>query len=219
MAGIEALATTRTEYTGEVFDQVADTPYAQFVAWYEAAAGSVEEPNAMVVSTVDDLGPDSRIVLLKEFSPAGFVFYTNYDSAKGRQLAAGPGVALLFPWHTTRRQVRVRGVARRASPEESDAYFALRPRGSQIGALASKQSQPVGSRAELQEAFSIAEAAAPNRIPRPDNWGGFVVTAFAVEFWQGGHDRLHDRFVYKTRSGACEPLDSATAWVAERLYP
>ncbi len=217
MSHIESLATTRTEYQDNAYELVGDNPFGQFSRWYEEVAELVHEPNAMVVSTVDEDGPDSRIVLLKEFSPEGFVFYTNYDSTKGRQIAANPHVALVFPWYAAQRQVRVRGVAERVPAQQSDAYFAVRPRGSQIGAIASRQSQPVSSREELDEAYARAEAATGDPARRPDNWGGYVVKAHTVEFWRGRESRLHDRF--QVRASQVARLDDPKAWTAQRLFP
>ncbi|MDK8346135.1 pyridoxamine 5'-phosphate oxidase [Brevibacterium sp. UMB1308A] len=217
MSHLESLATTRTEYQGNSSDLVGENPFEQFSRWYEEVAEHVHEPNAMVVSTVDEDGPDSRIVLLKEFSPEGFVFFTNYDSTKGRQIAENPHVALVFPWHAAHRQVRVRGVAERVPAQQSDAYFAVRPRGSQIGAIASRQSQPVGSREELDEAYARAEAAAGDPVVRPDNWGGYVVRAHTLEFWHGSESRMHDRF--QVKASQVSRLDDAAAWTVQRLFP
>jgi pyridoxamine 5'-phosphate oxidase len=190
-------------------------PVAQWQHWYEQAeeAGCVE-PNAMVISTVDADGlPDSRYVLTRGVSEAGFVFYTNYDSVKSAQLARNPRVAALFTWLQLHRQMKVRGTVTRVSAEESDAYFASRPRASQIGAWASPQSQPLRDRAELDA--RVAEAAARfegvDVIPRPEHWGGWLITPIEAEVWQGRPSRLHDRFRYRRGADG--------GWVTERLAP
>lgn len=190
-------------------------PVAQWQHWYDQAeeAGCVE-PNAMVISTVDAEGlPDSRYVLARGVSEAGFVFYTNYDSVKSAQLARNPGVAALFTWLQLHRQMKVRGTVTRVAAEESDAYFASRPRASQIGAWASPQSQPLRDRAELDA--RVAEAAARfegvDVIPRPEHWGGWLITPVEAEVWQGRPSRLHDRFRYRRRENG--------GWVTERLAP
>lgn len=218
MSHIESLATTRTEYGVPGFEAAGANPFDQFNVWYEEVAERVHEPNAMMVATVDSVGPDARIVLLKKFTAEGFFFFTNYESAKGRQLADDPRIALVFPWHEVRRQVRVRGVAERLPAAESDAYFAVRPRGSQIGAIASKQSQPLSSREELERAYREAEAAAGDPVARPDNWGGYLVRAHTVEFWQGGDSRLHDRFRFSAGQATAN-LDDPEAWSVQRLFP
>ena len=194
---------------------VVDDPIAQFATWFEEArASSVIEANAMIVSTVDGAGqPSARTVLLKEFTGAGFVFYTNYESRKGREIAANPHVALTFYWAPLERQVRVLGVVEKVSPERSDAYFASRPEGSQIGAIASPQSAVIPGRAWLEERVDTLihdhEAGAP--LGRPDHWGGYLVRPTEFEFWQGRPDRLHDRIRYLR--------DERGAWYHERLAP
>ena len=232
MSALEDLANTRVDYTRGRLDAVDTSPLGQFSAWYEEAQGQVHEPNAMVVSTVDEQGPDGRIVLLKSVHPDGFVFFTNYESAKGRQLAADPHAALVFPWHEMQRSVRVRGIVEKVSAQESDEYFALRPRGSQLGAIASAQSAVIGSRAELEAAYAAAEAAAgQGAVTRPDYWGGYLVRPYTLEFWQGRSSRLHDRFRYTVAGGTgthrpaggqaavLPALDDAAAWDVHRLNP
>jgi pyridoxamine 5'-phosphate oxidase len=166
----------------------------------------------MVVSTVSAAGrPSSRLVLLKGVSPAGFDFFTNLGSRKGVELAANAHCALLFPWHPLERQVRVDGTATPLPREDVDAYFASRPRGSQLGAHASHQSRPVADRAELQAAYDEQQARFADReVPAPDEWGGFRVAAETVEFWQGRPGRMHDRLVYARVDGG---------WSVGRLAP
>ncbi|TVP77584.1 MAG: pyridoxamine 5'-phosphate oxidase [Gemmatimonadales bacterium] len=177
-------------------------PLVAFHRWLEEARehGKMEYPNAMTLATVDGDGrPDARIVLLKELDQRGFVFYTNYRSAKGRQLA-GRGVAsLVFYWDAMGRQVRTRGPVERVSAEESDAYFASRPRGSRLGAWASEQSRVLTGREELEARLESVSEQYDGReaIPRPPHWGGFLLRPREVEFWQAGAFRLHDRFLYR----------------------
>ncbi len=196
-------------------DDLAPDPVAQFRRWFDdALAAAVPEPEAMNVATIgDDGGPNSRMVLLKQFDERGFVFFTNYDSQKGREAAARPAAALTWRWFPLERQVRARGRAERVSAEESDAYFATRPRGAQIGAWASPQSQVLADRQELEA--RVAEVTARFRdgpIPRPQWWGGIRVVPASVEFWQGRESRLHDRLRYRRDQPAEE-------WQVERLAP
>jgi pyridoxamine 5'-phosphate oxidase len=187
-------------------------PFRQFAAWLDAAiTAGVQEPNAMSLATVDGEGrPSVRTVLLKGVHAGAFVFFTNYDSDKARDLAARPECALLFGWITVGRQVTVSGTAQRVPEEDSDAYFATRPRGSQIGAWASPQSSVIAGRAELDERRRVIEERFPGDIPRPPHWGGFRVVPRQIEFWQGRADRLHDRFRYR-RAG--------DDWTVDRLGP
>jgi pyridoxamine 5'-phosphate oxidase len=187
-------------------------PFAMFQRWYdEAVAAGIYEANAMVVSSVSaDQRPSSRLVLLKRFTDRGWVFFTNLGSRKGSELRENPHCALLFPWHQLERQVRVDGVAHELPRAEVESYFATRPRGAQLGAHASHQSREVGSRQELDEAWTAADAAYPDDVPVPHEWGGFRVEPDAVEFWQGRPGRMHDRLVYR-RAGA--------AWTTARLAP
>jgi pyridoxamine 5'-phosphate oxidase len=189
-------------------------PFDQFQVWFdEATASTVPEPNAMVVATVGADGqPSQRTVLLKSFDERGFVFHTNYDSRKGVELAANPRVSLLFYWAELERQVRIGGEARHTSAEESDAYFAIRPRGSQIGSMSSPQSQVIPDRAWLARQVELLEARYPDSTPiaRPDHWGGMRVEPREIEFWQGRPNRLHDRLRYRREGGA---------WVIDRLAP
>ena len=208
-------AALREEYARgglDVPDLAAD-PFAMFRRWLaESVAARVHEPNAMVVSTVSPQGqPSSRTVLLKALTDEGFVFYTNLASRKGGELADNPRCSLLFPWHPLERQVRVEGPATLVPRDDVDAYFASRPRGAQIGAWASHQSEPVASRAELAEAYADAqERFGDDEVPVPPHWGGYLVVPEVVEFWQGRPGRMHDRLVYR-RDGE--------HWSTQRLAP
>jgi pyridoxamine 5'-phosphate oxidase len=189
-------------------------PFAQFSRWFEEAKR--QQPlhhEAMTVSTCGSDGiVSSRVSLLKSFDGRGFVFYTNYNSRKGQQISDNPRVSLCFHWPALERQVRVEGVAVKTTAEEADAYFATRPRGSQLGAWASSQSTVIPGRGDLDQRFRELEANYRDRpVPRPPHWGGYRVIPVEIEFWQGRADRLHDRFVYRLR----EPKD----WVIERLSP
>lgn len=199
-------ATLRKSYagTGLAEGDLAADPVAQFSTWFaEAAEAGIAEPNAMVLSTADADGtPSARTVLLKGYGPEGFRFFTNRGSRKGRAIAANPRVCLLFPWHPIRRQVIVEGVAE-PLPREADAeYFATRPHGSRLGAWASEhQSSPI-TRAELDERYAELAERWPDEVPLPGFWGGHLVRPTAVEFWQGGVNRLHDRLRYTpTKNG------------------
>jgi pyridoxamine 5'-phosphate oxidase len=211
---LDGVVAAREEYTrgGLVESDLLPDPIAMFRRWYDDAhAAGLHEPNAMVVATVSaDFAPAARLVLLKGVSDEGFVFYTNTGSRKGTELAGNPRIALLFPWHPLERQVRVDGTARVLGRDEVAAYFRTRPRGAQLGAHASHQSREVGSRQELDDAWAAADAAYPDDVPVPDEWGGFRVEPEAVEFWQGRPGRMHDRLVYR-RDG--------DGWSVHRLAP
>ena len=191
---------------------------AQFRQWLdEAVAARLPEPAALTLATVDPATgqPSQRVVLLKGLpDDAGFLFFTNYDSQKGRELASQPRAALNFFWPGLERQVRVEGVVEKASDEVSTAYFQSRPRSSQVGAWASPQSQAIGSRQELEarEHAVEAEFADQNPLPRPPHWGGYVLRPTRVEFWQGRPSRLHDRLAYERPAGTAE-------WKISRLAP
>lgn len=190
------------------------SPFVQFARWFEDAKQKIAAlPESMTVSTCGKNGAvTSRICLLKSFDEHGFVFYTNYNSPKGTHITENPRVSLCFFWAILDRQVRIEGCAVKTTEQESDAYFATRPRGSQIGAWASNQSAVIPGRGDLDRRFSELEATYRDRqIPRPPHWGGYRVIPIEIEFWQGRPDRLHDRFVYRLR----EPKD----WIIERLSP
>jgi len=178
---------------------LAPDPFTQFAEWYEwAGVVGVYDPAAMVLSTADTEGrPSARHVLLRGFDDGGFVFYTNYHSRKGRELAVNPNAALTFPWTKFGRQVVITGAASPVSSEESDAYFATRPRGSQLGAWASQQSEPLPDRDSLDRSYAEQEARWDGReVDRPPHWGGYRLVPNAVEFWYGRLNRLHDRLRY-----------------------
>lgn len=184
----------------------------QFDRWLaDAMAADLPEPNAMVLATADADGrPSARTVLLKGYDEAGLVFYTNYGSRKGSELAVNPRAGVVFPWIALARQVVVAGDVTRVDREQSEQYFHSRPRGSQLGAAASPQSQVIRGREELDKAWRRAEQSYPGEVALPDGWGGFRLAPVTVEFWQGQTDRLHDRLRYR-RTGS--------GWVVERLAP
>jgi pyridoxamine 5'-phosphate oxidase len=211
------LAAMRRSYelSGLAEADLAPTWLAQLRRWFDdAVSGGIGEPNAMVVATVDADGlPDARTVLLKGLDEQGLTFFTSYGSAKGEQLAANPYAAIVFPWHDLQRQVRLRGPVERLPPAAADAYFASRPWGSRVSALASPQSQVLPSRAALEATRDELAARYPEGtdVPRPEDWGGYRLAPERVEFWQGRRDRLHDRLVYRRTDDG--------GWVVERLGP
>lgn len=205
----------RTQYETAGLDRgdLDADPTTQWQRWHdEALAAGVSEPNAMTLATV---GPgdtaDGRVVLVRGADERGLAFYTNYESAKSRQLDANPAAAAVFAWLDLHRQVRVRGVVERLPAAESDAYFRTRPRGSQLGAWASPQSEVIADRHELEQRVIVAdEEFADGDVPRPEHWGGWLLRPTEWEFWQGRPSRLHDRLRYRRHSGD---------WIVERLAP
>ena len=209
-------ADLRKEYMQRGLDEgdLDADPFRQFAAWFdEARASSPIEPNAMALATVGADGrPSLRMVLLKGADERGFVFYTNYESRKGRELADTPWAALTFFWPEMERQIRIEGRVEPVSAEESDAYFHSRPIGSQLSASASHQSEVIAGREELEQRVAALSAQYHDQeIPRPENWGGFRVIPDAIEFWQGRANRLHDRLRYR--------LLASGGWQIERLSP
>jgi pyridoxamine 5'-phosphate oxidase len=195
------LAQIRKEYQSRALDEnsAAADPVAQFLLWMEEAVRSeVEEPTAMHLATADAAGrPSGRMVLLKGVENGGFVFFTNYESKKGRQLSQNPYAALTFFWPELERQVRIEGRVRRLGRKESEQYFVTRPRESQWGAHASPQSRPIPDRAWLEKAYSRVQRRFPDAVPCPENWGGYVLFPERFEFWQGRQGRMHDRLEYR----------------------
>ena len=211
-----ALADMRKDYglAGLLEKDLAKNPFRQFEQWFaEAEAAKLTEPNAMTLATAGRDGhPSARTVLLKAVDGRGFVFYTNYESRKGRELADNARATLLFPWIAMERQVIAEGTVSRVSREEADAYFHSRPRASQLAAWASPQSTVVAGRAVLEESYRVVEKKYEGReVPLPPQWGGFRLEPATVEFWQGRRNRLHDRLRYRRDTGG--------EWVVERVAP
>lgn len=206
----------RREYRREGLseDELDSDPVQQFSKWLQQAIeAGMDDPTAMTVATVSESGqPSQRIVLLKHFDERGFVFYTNYESRKAREIAFSPRVSLHFPWHGIDRQVRVCGTAQKVSTGESLKYFLSRPRDSQLAAAVSAQSRPISSRQSLMQQFNVMkEKFANQELPLPDYWGGYRIVPHEIEFWQGRESRLHDRFVYCLQDGK--------QWSVQRLAP
>ncbi|CAM3866901.1 pyridoxamine 5'-phosphate oxidase [Rheinheimera salexigens] len=196
------------------FDQLDKNPIIQFEHWLQQAiAAELTDPTAMCVASVDEHGqPSQRIVLLKDVNADGFVFYTNLGSRKATELTANPKVCLHFPWHPLERQVIVYGVAERVSSVQVAKYFLSRPKESQLAAWASEQSRPISTRQALMQKFAeVKHKFAQGEVPLPSFWGGFLIRPTQIEFWQGGDNRLHDRFMYK--------LQQNGQWQIERLCP
>ncbi len=203
------------ETAGLDVSDLSASPIEQWHRWYDdAAAADLPEPHAMVIGTVDQEGmPDARVVLARGVDENGITFFGNYDSAKGRQLAEHPQASAVFPWLALHRQVRVRGVVVRLSQTDSDDYFASRPRESQLGAWASPQSQVIPDRQDLDSRLeSITGRFEGMDVPRPPNWGGWLLVPSTFEFWQGRPSRLHDRLVYRR-------VDDTDSWSIVRLAP
>lgn len=204
------LQSLREEYTAMTLDEkeVDANPLQQFVLWFDQAIHAVlPEPNAMTLATADSKGrPSARIVLLKELDQAGFIFFTNYHSQKGRQLEENPYASIVFNWLELQRQVRIAGRVEKIPSDQSDAYFAQRPIPSQLGAVVSPQSQPLPNREVLDKLYKEAEREYHNQvIPRPEHWGGYRLIPYSLEFWQGRASRLHDRIIYTfVESGSWE---------------
>lgn len=211
----QSIADMREEYKSSTLQEadVERNPMKQFESWFEQArAAKLLEANSMVLSTVSDSGqPNSRVVLLKGLANGGFTFYTNYDSAKGQQIAANPVASLVFLWQPLERQVRVEGRIVKVSEADSDAYFNSRPIGSQLGAMASPQSKVI-TRSELEARLEEVTRSHGDNPSRPAHWGGYRVIPAMVEFWQGRRSRLHDRIRYQRAS-------DDSAWVIDRLGP
>ncbi|MHC8950191.1 pyridoxamine 5'-phosphate oxidase [Sphingobacterium hungaricum] len=211
------IAAIREEYSkGNLLENdVLENPIFQFKKWFsEAISAEVKEPNAMVLSTVNQFqSPSSRVVLLKDIKDNGFSFFTNYESRKAEDMLENPKVSLLFFWQELQRQVRIEGVVSKLPSSDSDEYFSSRPRGSRIGAIASPQSQVIVNREELEAKVDLVtnEFSDLEIIPRPEFWGGYLVEPTLVEFWQGRSSRLHDRIVYELRDQA--------NWLIKRLAP
>lgn len=210
------LENIRREYSSRSLSRrdLPDNPIEMVERWLnEAIETKVNEPTAMIVATATPDGcPSIRTVLLKEVVGGEFVFYSNYESRKGQQIAANPHVALTFLWHELERQIHVEGLIRRLSPAESDAYFAMRPYKSRVGARISPQSQPIPSREYIMMRFASESLRFVGRdVPRPETWGGFIVKPSRIEFWQGRDSRLHDRFLYE--------LQPDGHWDLHRLAP
>ncbi|WP_448572267.1 pyridoxamine 5'-phosphate oxidase [Trichothermofontia sp.] len=219
MLTAQEIAQLRQEYSQAVLreaDMAAD-PMQQFARWFkQAVAAEVPQPNAMTLATVGPTGlPSARIVLLNGVDATGFLFYTHYHSRKGQELAANPHAALVFLWHELERQVRIEGTVEQLPAAVSDTYFQTRPRGSQLGAWASPQSQVIADRTELEARLQVVSQQYGDRpVPRPPDWGGYRVCPQTIEFWQGRPNRLHDRLRYRQQGTRISP-----DWHLERLAP
>ena len=213
---MQSIADLRKEYKMQTLleSDIESNPFTQFAKWWDDAVKSeIDEVNAMTLATADaNAMPSARIVLLKEFSEKGFVFFTNYDSHKGGELEKNPNACLVFFWKELERQVRIVGTVKKVSATESDEYFSSRPEGSRIGAWASSQSSVIVSREVIEKNSSTYQQEFMNgNIPRPPHWGGYIVMPRVIEFWQGRPNRLHDRIQYT--------LEENGVWKIERLAP
>jgi len=211
-----AIADIRKDYKLASLEEVdvAANPFDQFTRWWnEAVASQIDEVNAMTLATVNATGvPAARIVLLKGYNPDGFIFFTNYESDKGKNLAQNPHAALVFFWKELERQIRIEGTVEKVSAEESDRYFNSRPASSRIGAWASPQSAVIENRLVIEQNVErYSSIFANDSIERPDHWGGYIVKPTSIEFWQGRSSRLHDRIRYV--------LENSASWKVERLAP
>lgn len=210
-----SIAGIRKNYSKKKLSEhkVDDSPIKQFSTWWkQAIASSIDEVNAMTLATASPDGmPSARIVLLKDFSEAGFTFFTNYNSFKGQQLTENPKACLVFFWKELERQVRITGLVQKINAADSDKYFYSRPAGSQLGAIASPQSHVIESREWLEKYFKGLKKELKESIKRPEDWGGFIVKPVIIEFWQGRPNRLHDRLQYTLQENA--------GWKIERLAP
>lgn len=211
------LSELRREYALAGLDEtdLADCPFTQFGRWFDAInRPDTLDANAMILATVDEHSqPSQRTVLLKRFDTNGFVFFTDYQSRKGREIASNSQVSLIFSWHVLERQVIIQGVANKIEAGKSDDYFASRPRGSQIAASVSSQSQAIEDRETLERRYKALEKELGESVPqRPEHWGGFCVEPYRIEFWQGRKNRLHDRLLY-SRAAPDNP------WMISRLQP
>ena len=222
-----AIADIRKDYKLASLEEadVASNPIDQFTRWWnDAVASQIDEVNAMTLATVNTAGaPVARIVLLKGYNPEGFIFFTNYESDKGKNLAQNPNAALVFFWKELERQIRIEGTVQKVSAEESDRYFNSRPASSRIGAWASPQSAVIENRLVIEQNVERYTSIFSNdSIERPDHWGGYIVKPTSIEFWQGRSSRLHDRIRYKLEtSGYNAATDTRTDanWKIERLAP
>lgn len=215
---LSSIADIRRDYMLKSFDEshAAANPFDQFKEWWEeATSAEIDEVNAMTLATVDSNGkPSARIVLLKGYTHDGFIFFTNYESAKGQELAANPNAAILFFWKELERQIRIEGTVEKISEADSDAYFHSRPAGSRIGAWVSPQSKVIPGRNFLEENYQRLMLQYPdeNQVPRPPHWGGYIVKPESFEFWQGRSSRLHDRLRFTKNN-------ESSQWLRERLAP
>ena len=222
-----AIADIRKDYKLASLEEadVASNPIDQFTRWWnDAVASQIDEVNAMTLATVNAAGvPAARIVLLKGYNPEGFIFFTNYESDKGKNLAHNPNAALVFFWKELERQIRIEGTVQKVSAEESDRYFNSRPASSRIGAWASPQSAVIENRIVIEQNVErYSSIFANDSIERPDHWGGYIVKPISIEFWQGRSSRLHDRIRYKLETSAYNAdTDTKTDanWKIERLAP